>query len=157
LSEPQENLFTFVKKLIRIRAEQPVLRRRQFFQGRPIRGSEVKDVSWLEPSGREMPDAAWNSGFVRCVGMLLAGNQINELDDRGQRVDGDTLLLLLNAHHGPIPFTLPRPANGWWDLVFDTAKGDADEVCHSVGDVYELADRSMVMFRFWFQEDPKLR
>jgi glycogen operon protein len=134
-----------------------VLRRRQFFQGRPIRGSEVKDVAWLEPSGREMSDVAWNSGFVRCLGMLLAGDQISELGDHGQPVDGDTLLLLLNAHHEPIPFTLPRPANGWWDLVFDTAKGDADEVCYSVGDVYQLADRSVVMFRFWFQEDPGLR
>jgi glycogen operon protein len=157
LTEQQIKLFDFVKTLIRIRAEQPVLRRRQFFQGRPIRGSEVKDVAWLDPSGREMPDEAWASGFVRCLGMLLAGDQINELDGRGQHVEGDTLLLLLNAHHGPIPFTLPRPASGWWDLVFDTARGDADEVCHSVGDAYELADRSIVMFRFWFEEDPMLR
>jgi len=157
LSEPQVKLFDFVKMLIRIRAEQPVLRRRQFFQGRPIRGSEVKDVAWLEPSGNEMPDDAWDSGFVRCLGMLLAGDQINELDAHGQRVEGDTLLLLLNAHHEPIPFTLPHPAGGWWDLVFDTARGGADEVCHSVGDVCELADRSMVMFRFWFEEAPELR
>ncbi len=156
LTEPQVKLFDFVKMLIRIRAEQPVLRRRQFFQGRPIRGSEVKDVAWLEPSGNEMPDDAWDSGYVRSLGMLLAGDQINELDDRGQRVEGDTLLLLLNAHHEPIPFTLPQPAEGWWDLVFDTARGDADDVCHSVGDVYELEDRSMVMFRFWFQEKTDL-
>ncbi|MCA9143210.1 MAG: glycogen debranching protein GlgX [Planctomycetaceae bacterium] len=157
LTEPQIRMFDFVKKLIRIRAEQPVLRRRQFFQGRPIRGSEVKDVAWLEPSGKEMPDAAWDSGYVRCLGMLLAGDQIDELDEHGKHVEGDTLLLLLNAHHEPIPFTLPRPANGWWDLVFDTAKGDADEVGYSIGDVYELADRSMVLFRFWFEEDPELR
>ena len=81
----------------------------------------------------------------------------NELDEHGNRVEGDTLLLLLNAHHETIPFTLPHPAPGWWDLVFDTSRGDADEVCHSVGDVYELVDRSMVMFRFWYQEDPELR
>ena len=103
-----------------------------------------------------MPDDAWDSGYVRCLGMLLAGDQIDEMDERGQRLDGDTLLLLLNAHHEAIPFKLPHPANGWWDLVFDTARGDADEVCHSVGDIYELADRSMVMFRFWYQEDPEL-
>ena len=44
---------------------------------------------------------------------------------------------------------------GWWDLVFDTALGDADEVFHSVGEVYELADRSMAMFRFWYQSDER--
>jgi glycogen operon protein len=153
LTESQAALFDFVKMLIRLRSEQPVLRRRQFFQGRPIRGSEVKDISWLEPSGHEMPDEAWDSGFVRSLGVLLAGDQINELDEQGRHIEADTLLLLLNAHHESIPFTLPKHATGWWDLVFDTAKGDADDVFHSVGDVYELADRSMAAFRFWNQED----
>ncbi len=157
LTESQQKLLEFVKMLIRLRADQPVLRRRQFFQGRPIRGSEVKDLAWLEPSGREMPDDAWDSGYVRCLGMLLAGDQIDELDERGQRVDGDTLLLLLNAHHEPIPFTLPHGAQGWWDLIFDTAKGDADDVCHAVGDVYPLAGRSTAMFRFWFKDKPVAR
>jgi len=152
--EAEQRLLAFVRMLIQLRREQPVLRRRQFFQGRPIRGSEVKDVSWLEPSGKEMTDKAWNAGFIRCLGVLLAGDQIDELDERGRRIEGDTLLLLLNAHHEPIPFTLPKHAGGWWDLVFDTAKGNADEVCHSVGQVYDLADRSMAVFRFWSQEQP---
>ena len=152
-SDAQRDLFEFVKMLIRLRGEQPVLRRRQFFQGRPIRGSEVKDVSWLEPSGQEMTDEAWNAGFVRCLGMLLAGDQIDEMDERGQHVQADTLLLLLNAHHEAIPFTLPQHTNGWWDLVLDTARGDADQVFHEVGDVYELAERSVAVFRFWRRED----
>ena len=148
LTDEQRRLLAFVKRLVQLRREQPVLRRRQFFQGRPIRGSEVKDVAWLDPSGKEMTDAAWHAGFVRSLGMQLAGDQIDELDDHGRRVEGDTLLMLLNAHHEPISFTLPKHAEGWWDLIFDTALGDADEVLHSVGDVYELADRSMAMFRF---------
>ena len=41
------------------------LRRRKYFQGRNIRGGDVKDVAWLAPDGREMDDAAWNAGFVR--------------------------------------------------------------------------------------------
>jgi len=153
LTEEQAKLFDFVKMLIRLRSEQPVLRRRQFFQGRPIRGSEVKDISWLEPSGDEMTDEAWDAGFVRSLGVLLAGDQINELDERGHRIEADTFLLLLNAHHESIPFTLPKHASGWWDLVFDTAKGDADDVFHSVGNIYDLDDRSMAAFRFWNQED----
>jgi glycogen operon protein len=153
LTDDQRDLLEFVKMLIRLRSEQPVLRRRQFFQGRPIRGSEVKDVSWLEPSGQEMTDEAWDAGFVRCLGMLLAGDQINEMDERGRRVEADSLLLLLNAHHEPIPFTLPQHASGWWDLVLDTARGNADDVFHNVGDVYDLADRSMAIFRFWEQEE----
>ena len=147
-SDEQKELRDFVRMLIRLRAGQPVLRRRQFFQGRPIQGSHVKDISWLEPSGQEMTDASWNAEFVRCLGMLLAGDQIDETDERGNRIVGDTLLLLLNAHHEPIPFTLPQHTQGWWDLVLGTAHGTADDLVHSVGQAYELAERSLAVFRF---------
>ena len=39
--------------------------------------------------------------------MRLAGDLIGEVDERGEPIVGDTLLMLLNAHHEPIPFTLP--------------------------------------------------
>ena len=146
--DEQKELRDFVRMLIRLRAGQPVLRRRQFFQGRPIRGSQVKDISWLEPSGQEMTDASWNAEFVRCLGMLLAGDQIDETDERGNRIVGDSLLLLLNAHHEPILFTLPQHTQGWWDLVLDTAHGTADDLLHHVGQAYELAERSLAVFRF---------
>jgi len=148
LTEEQQQLFDFVAFLIRIRREQPVARRRKAFQGRPIRGSEVKDVSWIDPSGKEMTDDAWNSGFVRCLGMLLAGDQIDERDQFGNRIVGDTLLYLLNAHHEPISFTLPRPMPGWWDLVFHTSQFPSDDQPYPVGEHFQLHERSMAVFRF---------
>ena len=154
-SDEREELVDFVRMLIKLRAEQPVLRRRKFFQGRPIRGSQVKDISWLEPSGQEMTDDAWNAEFVRCLGMLLAGDQIDETDERGNRIVGDTLLLLLNAHHEPIPFTLPQHTQGWWDLVLDTAKGTTDDFLYKVGQAYKLAERSLAVFRFCKQDQPR--
>jgi glycogen operon protein len=152
-SDERQDLIDFVRMLIRLRAEHPVLRRRKFFQGRPIRGSQVKDISWLEPSGQEMTDAAWNAEFVRCLGMLLAGDQIDETDERGNRIVGDTLLLLLNAHHEPIPFTLPKHTQGWWDLVLDTSKGTTDDFLHKVGQAYVLEERSLAVFRFCEQDE----
>ena len=148
LKAPQTELLEFVKGLIRFRAGQPVLRRRQFFQGRPIRGSGVKDVVWLEPSGNEMEDAAWNAGYVRCLGMLLAGDQIEETDERGRHLEGDTLLLLLNAHDEPIRFTLPGHADGSWERVFDTAATMASNGRFHTGEEYDLRDRSLAAFRF---------
>ena len=74
-----------------------MLRRRKFFQGRRIRGADVKDIAWLDPSGREMTDEAWNSPDVRCLGVRLNGDAIDEVDERGERIVGDTLLLLFNA------------------------------------------------------------
>ena len=40
-----------MKRLIRIRKDNPVLRRRKFLQGRRIRGAGVIDIAWLDPSG----------------------------------------------------------------------------------------------------------
>ena len=57
VSEEQCELHTFVRRLIRLHRENPVFRRRDFFQGRPIHGLEVKDIYWLSPGGTETEDA----------------------------------------------------------------------------------------------------
>ena len=54
-----------------------------------------------------MSDEDWNAGFVQCLGMRLAGDLIGEENERGEPIVGETLLLLLNGHWEPIPFTLP--------------------------------------------------
>ena len=126
--------------------EQPALRRRKFFQGRSIRGAGITDLTWFSPSGNDMTDQDWG-GHVKCLGMRLAGDLIGELDERGEPIVGDTLLILMNAHHEPIPFTLPVTNPGHrWQCLFDTADDDVCEV-HDPGEVYDLKDRSTVMFR----------
>ena len=62
-----------------------MLRRRKFFQGRRIRGADVLDIAWLDPSGREMTDETWSSPDVRCLGVRLNGDAIDEVDERGER------------------------------------------------------------------------
>ena len=62
--------------------------------------------------GKDMSDEAWNAGFVKCLGVRLAGDLIGDVDERGEPIVGDTLLLLLNAHHEAIPFTLPATKAG---------------------------------------------
>ena len=74
-----------------------MLRRRKFFQGRRIRGAEVQDIAWLDPDGGEMTDETWSSPDVRALGVRLNGDAIEEVDERGERIVGDTLLLMLNA------------------------------------------------------------
>src|SRR5882672_4155152 len=71
LDPEKRALLQFTTKLVQFRLSQPTLRRRRYFQGRDIRGGEVKDVAWLAPDGREMNDEAWNADFVRSLGMLL--------------------------------------------------------------------------------------
>ena len=108
----QKELVEFTRYVIELRKEQRVLRRRKFFQGRSIRGVGVKDIAWYEPRGREMADKAWGDPFARCLGVLLNGNTLDEIDERGEPVIGDTLFLMFNAHHDAILFRLPVKQRG---------------------------------------------
>ncbi|HEU4504457.1 MAG TPA: glycogen debranching protein GlgX [Nitrospira sp.] len=151
LSKPQQSLLTFTRSLIALRQQHPVFRRRRFFQGRRIRGTEVKDLSWLRPDGKEMTDEDWAKGYVRCLGVRLAGHAIEEKDPKGRPLLDETFLVLLNAHHEPRPFTLPAHKRGVrWQPVFDTALYDADDkpvVLYRGGEQYDLEARSLALLR----------
>ncbi len=125
-----------------------MLHRRKFFQGRSIRGSDVKDISWFEPGGQEMSDAAWNAGYVKCLGVRLAGDLIGDLDERGEQITGDTLLILLNAHHEELPFCLPATISGQqWELLIDTTHAGAVTGQFESEHRYPLKGRSLAVFR----------
>jgi isoamylase len=147
LSEQQRDFLEFVRKLIAIRKSQPALMRRHFFRG-PIRGDELKEIYWLESSGKLMNDEAWNAGFVRSLGMLLLGH-CSQIDQQGACVIGDHLLVLMNAHHEEIPFTLPEEVQkvGRIERLFDTADGDTTVTPIDPRVPYPLQPRSMAMFR----------
>jgi glycogen operon protein len=148
LTPEQQAFLEFVRMVVRLWETQPVLQRRKFFLGRKIRGSEIKDISFLDPTGQEMTDEAWNAGFVRSLGVRLAGDLIDDVDERGERITGDTLLLLLNAHYEPIPFLLPpQKAGQCWERLFDTVDPQAGaEILHG-GQEYVLQGRAMAVFR----------
>jgi glycogen operon protein len=101
---------------------------------------------WLTPDGSEMTDEAWNATFVRSLGMLLAG-ELNEADERGQPVLGDTILVLLNAHSGKVPFTLPLlPPGRLWRRMFDTIHPQTTERVYKPGVRYPLQARTVAVF-----------
>ena len=127
-----------------------MLRRRRFFQGRQIRGSRVKDLTWYAPDGTEMTDEEWQAPGVKTLAVQFAGDAIDERGPRGERIVDDTLLIILNADDRPVAFTLPNhEAARRWELVFDTvhrtfaaAHGEFDG-----GSAYRVAERSVVCLR----------
>ncbi|MBI4565951.1 MAG: glycogen debranching protein GlgX [Planctomycetes bacterium] len=151
LDAPRKAFLEFVRKVIHFFREQPVLQRRTFFQGRPIRGSGVKDIAWFTPSGREMTDEDWNAPATRGLGVVLAGDALDEVDEQGERIAGDTLLLLLNARDERVTFILPAaPPRAVWEAVFDTASlegKDLEAVRLPPGAPYALRERSVAVFR----------
>jgi glycogen operon protein len=146
----RRDLLAFTRRLIELRREHPNLRRRRFFQGRPIRGSEIKDLTWLRPDGQEMDDEDWsNAGWMRTFGVRL-GDVLGELNSNGDPVTDDTLLYLLNAHHEPIPFTLPTDlAEARWELILDTNAPSEPPSTRAIGagEILTLRERSAVLLR----------
>ena len=115
-------LTEFTAGLIALRAAHPVFRRRRFFQGRPILGSDIHDIAWLRPDGEQMTGQDWDTGYARSVGIFLNGQGIPERDDLGQPITDDSFLLLVNAHHQAVSFTMPdRDYGEAWEIVVDTA------------------------------------
>ena len=142
-------LLHFVQRMTHLRRLHPVFRRRRFFQGRPIRGGDVKDIAWLTPEGREMTDTEWAQDFARSLGVYLAGDALEETDRRGKPAEDDSFLLLLNAHHETIPFTLPQIRPGaTWQVLLDTAyeQGLAMDGRFAQSVRYELHGRSLALF-----------
>ena len=146
LDDSKKQFLDFVGKLIQIRKTQPVFQRRRFFKGRPIRG--VKDISWLAPTGDEMDEADWDAGYVKCVGVRLAGDLIEDLDEDGDKIVGETILILLNAHHEEIDFTLPAHQDDrHWEALVDTADPAAEARFHKGREPYHLQGRTVAVFR----------
>ncbi len=150
LDRAARELLVFTQGLIAFRKRHPVLRRRRFFQGRRIRGSEVKDLAWFRPDGKEMTDEDWGSGYARSLGLRLAGDAMEETDERGQPIRDETLLILLNMHHEPLPFTLPAHKRGVrWVPVLDTARWGERKLLKMFkgGEPYDLEARSVAVLR----------
>ncbi|MFO1020635.1 MAG: hypothetical protein U0903_08060 [Planctomycetales bacterium] len=148
LTDEQRRLFRFVCRLSHVWRDHPVLQRRHFFQGRQIRGANVKDILWLTPEGQEMTDADWHAGYVRCLGVRLDGEMLQEVDERGRQIVGKTLLLLLNAHHRELPFTLyATDEHSHWSLLLDTAFLEHRRMNEMGGKKYLLQARSMALFQ----------
>jgi isoamylase len=150
LNERRQSLLSFTKKLIRLRREHANLRRRKFYQDRSIRGSAVKDIMWLRTDGQEMTDEEWNSGWVRCIGVILNGSTLGDIDDTGTEVVDDSFLLMLNCHHEHIDFYLPAAPNGGaWQVVIDTNEPDFEQgsVTLHEGEFVRLVRQSLMLLR----------
>jgi glycogen operon protein len=150
LDKRRRDLLGFTRLLIELRRRHPVLRRRQFFYGRRIRGSEVKDLAWFRPDGKEMTEEDWTNPQTRALGLRLAGDAIEEVDAQGNLIADDTLLILLSAHHEPLAFTLPAHRTGVkWELVLDTRTPDGRRLHRPMkgGEVFDLEGRSLAVLR----------
>ena len=148
LDERKQKFLTFVQRVTRVWREQPVLQRKNFFQGRLLRGQEVKDITFFDLSGNEMNDQQWGEPNARSIGIRLAGDEIGDTDERGEPVRGDTLLLLFSSHWEQLPFKLPTAREEHvWETLIDTARPDEGCTMYEPGAEFPLFGRSVAVLR----------
>jgi glycogen operon protein len=118
-------LLRFTRELLALRHQNPVFRRRRWFQGRALHGSDVRDIGWFHADGRPLEEEHWDAGQTRSLGVFLNGGAIASPAPDGRRIESDTFYLCLNATPEPVPFRLagePLAERGWRE-VFDTDAG----------------------------------
>jgi len=120
----EHSLVQFVKKLCALRHKYPILRRNRFLTGDYDEELEVKDLTWINASGAEMKGEDWTDANMRCFGMMMDGRaRPSGVRQRGTEA---TMLMVLNAHHDLVEFTLPEcPGGRIWSLEIDTNIADA--------------------------------
>jgi glycogen operon protein len=147
LDDERLDLFALCRFLIDLRRRHPVFRRRKFPHGRRPRGAELQELSWFQPSGEEMTDAAWHADAARAL-MARFGGRAEELDHDAALIDDDDFLLLINGSTASVVFQLPAHRPGlWWERILDTSESEWGRSLLTRSDRYRLRDRAVALFR----------
>ncbi|MFE2108624.1 glycogen debranching protein GlgX [Kitasatospora sp. NPDC059463] len=156
-------LLEFTQRMVWLRRDHPVFRRRRFFHGRPVPGrpagegggggeyEDLTDIAWFTPAGEEMTKRNWGASYAKSLTVFLNGYAISEPDRRGGRIVDDSFLLMFNAHFEQLEFTVPAGHGQEWQVVVDTARpqlpppGSGTRV--KAGDTLWLTDRSLMVLQ----------
>jgi glycogen operon protein len=150
LQQENEDFLNFTRELIFFRRQHPVFRRRKWFQGRPIRGSGVSDITWYNPDGSPMTDEQWEVGYAKSIGVFFDGNQIPSPGAQGERISDDSFLLFFNAHYEMMEFSLPTDLeHREWAKVIDTKESRfiQEQILFSGSKSVPVEARSLVVLR----------
>jgi glycogen operon protein len=158
LDERRTALLEFTRKIVAQRRQHPNLHRRKFFQdreigpgstGRQVDGGVEQDVVWVRPDGQPMTADEWHAGWVRCIGVILNGRTLDDVNAVGEPIEDDSFLFLLNPHEGSIDFYMPKLHDcAAWEVCLDTSKpGLAKTQKVAVSEAYALPPRSAALLR----------
>lgn len=129
-SEAQAEI-DFVKCLIHLRKEHPLLNRTHYQHGKTVsKQTGLPDISWLNCRGQLMQESDWHDSSIKCVSMLLADTESEILPEINTvfgeycslgKLKDDALLIIFNAHQNDVHYALPK-LNGYWQVLVNTAE-----------------------------------
>ena len=144
------SLIDFTRRVIQLRREHPIFRRRGWFTGKPPKGAHLSDLAWFRPDGAEMTPQDWGVGYAKTLGMFVFGRGIRERDSTGQIPTDDSFFLIFNSYREPMEFRLPVKAWGQrWIMILDTARPVPEQVRKVYADSQQVhvAGHAMVVLR----------
>ncbi|MEM0951669.1 MAG: glycogen debranching protein GlgX [Cyanobacteria bacterium P01_H01_bin.74] len=149
LTDQDRIFFDFVRQLIAIRKKNPVLQRRKFLQGFSVQQPDVKDIIWYNTFGEEMQSEDWVDNNTQWFGAMLNGSAINEMDNKGRWITGDTLFLLINASYKAVVFKFPLVVpQARWEVLVDTVERSGKvQTKFKGGESFRLTNRSLALFQ----------
>ncbi len=108
--KPEDYKFAnFVKTLIQLRHEMPIFKRRHFFDGQKVEGTNYKDLSWYNEKGVEFTTSDWQNPSRKSLSLLAFDGK-------------DFLYMIFNASSKKIEWKLPAlKKTKQWELLFDTS------------------------------------
>ncbi len=148
LAETNADLVDFTRAAIALRRDHPVFRRRRFFAGKPVHDEVNPDIAWLTPSGEQMTEEDWDSGFGKSLAVFLDGDEIAEPDERGRHVRDASFLLCFNAHFEDLDFVLPgKPGTVWEGELSTTDPRGRCSLSVKPGEIISVGARSLLVLR----------
>jgi len=148
--EAERRLLAFVKRLVAFRREHIVFRRSRFFHGAPTPGTDIKDITWLRPDGKEKVEQDWQVPYARCLSFVLSGEAgAYHLTAAGEAEPDDTFLVIMNAFGDSINYAMPTLESvKTWVLLFDTNNedGTGDGRALAPGATFVIGPHSLTLF-----------
>jgi isoamylase len=142
--KPGRSLTGFVTRLLQMRRDLPVLRRNRFLTGGVQEPLTTRDSAWFAPSGQDLEPADWENKQTRSFALLLDGRA--PASAIPAEAHDASVLILINGWHEGVPFKLPAPPNGPWELRLDTNDPEAGQDAGKRFGEYVATGRSVVVF-----------
>ncbi|MBF0135678.1 MAG: glycogen debranching protein GlgX [Magnetococcus sp. DMHC-1] len=126
ITPEDRELQTFVQRVIALRKQHRVFRRNRYLTGGNIPGTNIRDIVWLRPDGREMVQADWENHANKALGMMISGVAGDcDRSPCGEVQGDDSYLVICNADGAEVTWTLPATQiDEEWQVQIDTSQGN---------------------------------
>lgn len=148
----KNNQLSYVKQLITLRKQHPLLNRSHYHHGQQIsKKTGLKDINWLNCRGEVMQTTDWQDQEIKCFAMLLGQTDEPSLEAVEQAEQDDALLVIFNAHPCEINYQLPT-LPGYWQQLINTSEETRIKQKNITESAINVAAHSCLMLSFFAPE-----